>query len=223
MFKWMMRLLSAAVVVVVVFGLWARKQYETPGDNASSSTTPSPARPGSPGTSTPARGQTGNGCGDAVLGDERVGMVRIGASVASVTSQCRVLRDTVQPGGEGTTERRITVFFLPDSVEATIVDDRVWRIDVTSPRIRTSDSLGVGSSLGDLLRFGDAQGAAGEGRFFVLSPSHCGLSFELAGGIPPRRSRGWDQKELSTLSPAIKVKRVLVVHAPENCRPSSSQ
>ncbi|HEV7389462.1 MAG TPA: hypothetical protein VGN73_12700 [Gemmatimonadaceae bacterium] len=214
MFKWIMRLLSAAVVAVVVFGLWARKHYDSTSSPPTASSTSTGANTALP----PRAGPLATTCGEPVLSDGGVGKVRIGTRVDSVESQCRVLKDAVQPGPEGMTERRVTVGFAEDSLEAEIVDDRVWRLDITSPRFRTADSLAVGSTLGDLLRHGRARGAVGEGRFFVLSSNHCGLSFELAGGIPAGKSRTWDQKELSTLPLTTRVKRILVVRPDESCR-----
>ena len=218
MSKWIMRLLSAAVVAVVVFGLWARKRYDSTSSAPTTSSTSTVAN-NPPSLKAVPLATT---CGEPLLTDGGVGKVRIGTRVDSLESQCRVLKDALQPGPEGTTERRVTVGFAEDSLEAEIVDDRVWRLDITSPRFRTADSLAVGSTLGDLLKHGGARGAVGEGRFFVLSPNHCGLSFELAGGIPAGKSRSWDQKELSSLPLTTRVKRIVVVRPDESCRASRS-
>ncbi|HYC49481.1 MAG TPA: hypothetical protein VEB19_00100, partial [Gemmatimonadaceae bacterium] len=83
-------------------------------------------------------------CGAAqppVLTDSGVGLLRIGARVASIASRCMVLSDTtLEHGTEGQPERRLTVTVAGLSTVATVVDDRIWRIQIDSPAFRTSDS-----------------------------------------------------------------------------------
>ena len=150
-------------------------------------------------------------CGAKTISADGVGEVRIGVAIDAVKARCDVVRDTVQPGPEGMTERRATVSFPPDVLDAEIVNEKVWRLDVRSPAFRTTDSLGVGSTLGDLLRLPRVQGMIGEGILVVVSPDRCGLSFVLSGGIPPGRVRNWDHKALSALPASTKVARVLVL------------
>jgi hypothetical protein len=150
-------------------------------------------------------------CGAKTISADGVGEVRIGVAIDAVKARCDVARDTVQPGPEGMTERRSTVSFPPDVLDAEIVNEKVWRLDVRSPAFRTGDSLGVGSTLGDLLRLPRVQGMIGEGILVVVSPDRCGLSFVLSGGIPPGRVRNWDRKALSALPASTKVARVLVL------------
>jgi hypothetical protein len=203
MFKWLMRLLSAAVVAVVVFGLWARKHYAAPSDTARSDTlSSSVSSPVNVGAAA---------CGSPVLLDQSIGNLRIGASVDSVKKQCRVVRDTTQLGGEGMLERTITVAFPAGLIEAEIMNERVGRIRVESPAFRTPDSLGVGSSISEILRLDDPTGGFGEGDFYVISRKHCGLSYRVTGGrIPAGSNRRWDRKTLSELPASIKVDQVLV-------------
>jgi hypothetical protein len=200
MFKWITRLLSAAVAALV-FG-WALRinRAKTPNN-----TTPSIA-------SLPAT--SGLSCGDKVIRAQSVGLLSIGMTIDSLKEKCRLVTDTIQPGPEGMTERRGTVAFPPDFVEAEIVDGRVWRIDVDSPVFRTADSLGVGSSVSDLLRDDDPNGGTGEGAFFVISRKHCGLSYQLSGGIPSGPARRWDRKGMATLPASTRVVRVLVSTCP---------
>jgi len=125
---------------------------------------------------------TGNGIGD----------LRIGATAEHVHKQCDVISDTtLQFGAEGMPERRIAVRLGPDTVEGTVVSDKVWRLEVLSPRFRTEDSLGVGSTAGQIRQQAVQYLGYGEGGPFVSLPKHCGLSFELAGvkGF----ARSWNQ------------------------------
>jgi hypothetical protein len=115
-----------------------------------------------------------------------IGDLRIGTPVDRLRAECRVTRDTtMERSFEGMPERRITVALNGEAVAATIVEDRVWRIEVQTPRFRTADSLGVGSRARDLKR-GPATLATGDRGVFVVRQDHCGLSFQLAG-IPPGR------------------------------------
>jgi hypothetical protein len=118
-------------------------------------------------------------CLSTRLTGEGVGALRIGLPVDSAARLCTVARDTIVRAGEGQMARKITVADEADTVVAEIVDAKVWRLEVTDAGIRTADSLGVGSSLGELLRIAGVRRIAGEGRVFVVAPSHCGLSFQL--------------------------------------------
>lgn len=132
-------------------------------------------------------------CGVArssVLTGSGIGDLRIGTAVAPLRGRCRVVADTtVEFGNEGMPERRVTIALGVDSLDATIVDDRVWRIEVRTPRFRTADSLGVGSTVRDIRR-GPSTLATGDRGVFVLRRDHCGLSFQLAG-VSPGRGENW--------------------------------
>lgn len=140
---------------------------------------------------------------NAVLADSGIGALRIGATVAEIRSRCMVLTDSVYPGPEGQPERRLAVVTGSVNTAAAIVDDRVWRIYVASPRFRTADSLGVGTTV-EQLRSPHGRLARGEGTF-VLRPDHCGLSFQLAGGVPP------NAETLDAVPDSVRVERVLVI------------
>jgi hypothetical protein len=88
-------------------------------------------------------------------------------------------------------ERRVTVALGGDSLDATIVNDRVWRIEVRTPRFRTGDSLGVGSLVREIRR-GRTSLATGDRGVFALRRDHCGLSFQLAG-VPPGGGENWSR------------------------------
>ena len=117
---------------------------------------------------------------DTRLTGDGIGDLRVGTPVEQVTRGCRVVRDTVVRGAEGTQERRLLVDLGGDIVFAVVDSSRVWRIHVNTPAFRTSDSLGVGTPASELRRPG-ARLLAGEGAMYVTLPSHCGLSFRLRG------------------------------------------
>ncbi len=99
-----------------------------------------------------------------------------------------------------------------EQVEAEIVDDKVWRLAVRSPRYRTADSLGVGTTLERLLELREPRGMMGEGALFFASPAHCGLSFRLSENRPlPPSGQNWNAAALRRLPASTRVTEVLAV------------
>ena len=139
----------------------------------------------------------------ARLSGNGLGALRVGAAVDEVRAACGVVVDTtLEHGNEGLPERRIAVLVGNDTVEATVVSDSIWRLELTTPRIRTVDSLGVGATAG-MLRAKGAKLAVGDRGVFALVPNHCGLSFQLSG-VDPASS------EWSRIADSTSISRVLV-------------
>jgi hypothetical protein len=109
-------------------------------------------------------------CGDGVLGGEGIGELRLGTTVETVRQKCNVLRDTTAMGAEGMPARKLTVALSRDTVEAEIVNGRVWRIAVGSPRLRTADGLGVGTSIDRLRQLKSPRLMTGEVSSLLLRP-----------------------------------------------------
>jgi hypothetical protein len=149
-------------------------------------------------------------CGEDVATDEGIGELRIGTTVEAVRQKCTVVRDTTVIAAEGMPARKLAVVFARDTVEAEIVDGRIWRIAVLSPRFRTPDSLGVGTSGARLLQLRNPRGMTGEGKFFVASPEHCGMSFRLANAGPGARRGDLDSARLARLPKSTVVSEVLI-------------
>ncbi len=145
------------------------------------------------------------------LTGEGVGALLIGRSVAAVRDACHIVRDSTEVGDEASPERILTISLGRDTVRAIVDSARVWRIDVRQPRFRTSDSLGVGSSLARLLKGGDARGAEGESGLFILLANHCGLSFHIDRELQPKEHRAeWSTAHLARLPGSTLVDRVLI-------------
>lgn len=131
-----------------------------------------------------------------VLTGDGVGCLRIGAPLAALAPECRIVADRVVAGPEGAPERRADVVVGTDTVIATIVGDSVWRLAVTAPALRTADGIGAGTPAADLLRRHGSRIIGGEGRRFIVLPDQCGLSFELGSlprallTLPPERLAG---------------------------------
>jgi hypothetical protein len=163
-----------------------------------------------PSSATPTVSRQLTSCGNEVLSEQGIGELRIGITVDSLRQKCNVIRDTTAIAAEGMPARKLLVALSRDTVEAEIVNSRVWRIAVGSPRLRTADALGVGTLIGRLRQLKDPRGITGEGQLFVVSPDHCGMSFRLSRQ-PPAAQRGeLDRRGLFQLSEATVVTEVLI-------------
>jgi hypothetical protein len=149
-------------------------------------------------------------CGDEIVGEEGIGQLRIGTPVESLRQKCNVVRDTTVVGAEGMPARKVAVAFSRDTVEAEIVGGKVWRIAVTSPRLRTRDAISVGTTIGRLRQLKEPRGMMGEGQLFVASPQHCGMSFRLAGAGPRGQRGDLDRAGLFGLPEMTMVSQILV-------------
>jgi hypothetical protein len=150
-------------------------------------------------------------CGDEIVGEEGIGQLRIGTPVESLRQKCNVVRDTTVVGAEGMPARKVAVAFSRDTVEAEIVGGKVWRIAVTSPRLRTRDAISVGTTIGRLRQLKEPRGMMGEGQLFVVSPQHCGMSFRLAGAGPRGQRGDLDRAGLFGLPEMTMVSQILVI------------
>ncbi len=186
------------------------------------SATGTPAAPSatSPATSsTPSAATRVLSCGEAIIRGEGIGLLRIGVSVDSVRRHCVVVRDTTVLGAEGMPARKMAIAIAADTVEAEIVDNRVWRLAVLSPHFRTADSLGVGTPLSRFLGMEKPRAFMGEGEVFLILPSHCGLSFRLADMGSRRPRAEYDSAALASLPKTAHVSEVLVF----GCRPAPAR
>lgn len=197
------------VLLFVLIGCESGKEAPPASSNAPSASSSSPAAPSRQPPGSSGDGRTSS-CGPEIMTDDGIGELRIGASVASVRQKCNVVRDTTAPGAEGMPERKLTVALSRDTVEAEIVNGQVWRLGVHSPRLRTADSLGVGTTLARLLQLRNPRGMTGEGKFFVASPEHCGMSFRLANAGPGAQRGDLDSAGLARLPKSAVVSEVLV-------------
>ena len=148
-----------------------------------------------------------------------VGTVRLRESEADVRRRCTVAADTFLLL-EGESQPALLLALGTDTILAEIVSGRIWRLRVRSPGLRTSDSIGVGTPAYRLLSDTNATVSWGEGDHFVISPSYCGLSFQLHG-LPPR-ARPWSTAEVAQMPDSVvRVGMVLITgacHTPEGLR-----
>jgi hypothetical protein len=195
--------------MLVLLGCEAKKESAPASPSSSATTSSASTAPSTSPAGTSVTGQKSS-CGEEILGEEGIGELRIGATVESVRQKCNVVRDTTAIGAEGMPARNLTVALSRDTVEAEIVNGRVWRIAVDSPRLRTADALGVGTSIGRLRQLKDPRGMMGEGQLFVASPQHCGMSFLLSNAGPGAMRGDLDRAGLFRLSETAVVSEVLI-------------
>jgi hypothetical protein len=147
-----------------------------------------------------------------LLTGDSVGPIGIGQPVEAVHRACRVNSDATELGAEALPVRVLRVQASGDTLEVEIDADRVWRIALDGPSIRTREGIGVGSSLSDLLRAGEPQATVGDGALFVQIQQLCGLSFQLAHDLNETQlGREWTAETLRQLPSGTSVDRVLVV------------
>jgi hypothetical protein len=148
-----------------------------------------------------------------------VGALQIGLSDSVVTSSCEVLRDSMETDAEGHPQRVMVVRIGASSIRAEIVNGSVWRLTIQDSLLRTADGMGVGTTLGELLREENLSAGNGETGVFVLLSRLCGLSFRIdprAPGIP----RPWivqNRKSLARAPLTTPVDMVLIVGRGPNC------
>lgn len=154
--------------------------------------------------STPTECTSGAG---TVLTGAGVAGIRMREDAEEVRRRCNVVADTTLIL-EGQPQPAMKIALNGDTIIAEIVDDRIWRINITSPGLATSDSLRVGTPARRLAAIPGAIVTPGEGNYYVLLPDHCGLSFALDG--LPIRARPWTIAELATQPDSARVTKILI-------------
>ena len=166
----------------------------------------------------PAQSSVALPCGNEVISGRGIGELVVGRNVDSIKRVCHVISDSTELGAEGMPTRILRVAFSRDTVEAEIDSSRIWRIEVASRSFKTSDSIGVGTSIERLLRLKEPKGLGAEGAVFLVSPEHCGLSFQLSDSGSDAPPENWDRVALAGLPKSTVVDRVLIV----GCDPTAS-
>jgi hypothetical protein len=147
---------------------------------------------------------------NAVLEDNAIGELKLGRTVAEIGQACEVVSDAQQPGQEGMMERVLNVRIAGEIVPATITNDKVWRIVVSTPRIRTRDSLGVDTPLPRIAAMRGAEFHPGEDGVYGFVEDHCGLSFRFSLPLRPPAGGQWTPQRISEAHSDAAVDRVLV-------------
>lgn len=144
------------------------------------------------------------------LTEDGIGDLQPGRSVSDVKMLCDVLSDSDQRGAEGMMERVLVVRIDGEIVPVTVTNDKLWRIELSSPRFRTADSLGVDAPLHRIASKPGAQFAPGEDGVYAFVPDHCGMSFRFSLPLRPPAGGQWTAKSIGAAHPDAAVDRVLV-------------
>jgi hypothetical protein len=154
------------------------------------------------------------------LTDQGVGDLQIGRPVAEVKRLCNVVNDYHRSSPDGQKERVVTIqtFSLHPSVDSTdseifvaqVVNDRISRIEISTARFTTSDSLGVDTPLRRIARMRGAQFAPGEDGVYGFVGEHCGLSFRFSLPLRPPKGGEWTVASIDKDHGEAAVDRVIV-------------
>ena len=148
--------------------------------------------------------------GSPTIENDGIGQLKVGRKVEDVRSLCEVTSDAEELGTEGMKERVLTVNVGGTAVKALIDRDRVMRIAVTSPKIRTRDSLGVDTPLHTLADMPGARFVPGEDGVYGFVADHCGLSFRFSIPMRPPTGRDWTADAAKDEHGGASVNRVLI-------------
>ena len=149
--------------------------------------------------------------GTLVLEEDGIGELKQGRPVSEVAALCDVISDAEQQGQEGMMERVLVINLAGESVRSVVQDDRIFRIEVNTPRFRTADSLGVDTPLSRIASMRGAQFAPGEDGVYGFSPDHCGLSFRFSLPWRPPAGGQWTAKQIEQEHGTAAVNRVIVI------------
>jgi hypothetical protein len=145
-----------------------------------------------------------------VLSGSGVGPVTVGRLIAAVRQDCEVVRDTLEFDAEAAEQRVAYIRVAGDTVLAPIVDDRIRHIEVATPRIRTTESLGVGSSLSDLRIVGALTPMLEHAGLYVQISNHCGVAYRLDYSLDQAGLETPPSRILSSLPDTLLVDQVLI-------------
>lgn len=141
-----------------------------------------------------------------------IGALRIGARTRDIRRLCDVASDSTAKDARAVPQRVMRVRIGGGIVVADIVRDSVWRLTITDSTLRTSDGLGVGTTLASLVEMPGVSGINGDGAVFVVLKPRCGLSFGLDHRADNLFYRGLtiDRSVLLSAEPSTQVDRIVV-------------
>lgn len=147
-----------------------------------------------------------------VLSDQGIGELRHNRTVTEIAaSGCEIISDGEQRGQEGMMERAVVVRVAGEPVRTVVTNDRIFRIEVTTPRFRTADSLGVDTPLSRIAAMRGAVFAPGEDGVYGFAPDHCGLSFRFSLPWRPPAGGQWTAQHIAEAHGDAAVNRVIVI------------
>ncbi len=144
------------------------------------------------------------------LTDEGIGDLTRGRSVSEVKRLCDVQGESQRRGADGQTRRVLTVEIGAEIIPAVVVDDKIFQIEINTPRFATDDSLGVDTPLRRIAQMRGAQFAPGEDGVYGFVAARCGLSFRFSLPLRPPAGGQWTVATIDRDHGDAAVDRVLV-------------
>ena len=148
--------------------------------------------------------------GVPVLTDNGIGELKEGLSVADVADRCEIVSDSEQQGSEGMKERVLIVRVGSETVRAIVNDGRIYRIEVTTPLLATSDSISVDTPLHRIASARGARFFPGEDGVYGFVANHCAMSFRFSVPLRPPRGGDWTAARIDSAHGDAAVDRILI-------------
>lgn len=144
------------------------------------------------------------------LTDDGIGELKEGRSVAEIKDLCEVMSDSERQGSEGMKERVLVVRVGEETVQAIVNDEKIYRIEVSSPRLATTDSIAVDTPLHRIATARGARFFPGEDGVYGFVANHCAMSFRFS--VPLRAPRGgdWTVAKIDSAHGDAAVDRILI-------------
>jgi hypothetical protein len=152
-------------------------------------------------------------CGSAglpVMTDEGIGDLEVGRSVDELRATCEVISDANEQGSEGGQERVVVFRVDGQAVRTIVADEKIYRIEVLSPRVLTTDSLGVDTPLRTIATRPDARFLPGEDGVYGFLGEHCAMSFRFSVPLRPPRGSDWTAAAINAAHGDAAVDKVLI-------------
>ena len=148
--------------------------------------------------------------GEPVLTDNGIGELREGRTVSEIKDLCEVVSDGEQQGSEGMKERVLVVRVGGETVQAVVNGDKIYRIEVSTPRLATTDSLAVDTPLRRIAAARGARFLPGEDGVYGFVANHCAMSFRFS--LPLRAPRGgdWTVAKIDSAHGDAAIDRILI-------------
>lgn len=192
----------------------AQRQVASTSQNAAAQGTPAqPSSADSKSKTSAGRQPADTRCGirgRPVLTNLGIGNLAVGRTVTIVKSTCRVVRDIDELTNDGTLDRVLTVVAGGEVYRVTVVNGLVSWISVRTPRIATRDGFRVGTPLSRVAAEKGAKIAEGDDGLYLLTDSHCGLSFRFSVQSRWPTGRPWTLAELVRRHGRAPADRILV-------------
>ena len=144
---------------------------------------------------------------ETLITGDSVGPAVVGVALSALSPRIKVIRDTIEGGIEDIPERIAVLLVAGDTIRAAIDSGRIYRYSVTSPRFRTTDSVGPGTPLSRLLSDPGVYALTGEGAVFLWPPSRCGIRFQLWDPALEPEAR-WDVEGLGDAPDSVGIERL---------------